>query len=77
MNTIQVIILIAILYLCYIYICENIENFKSYNINILNDNCGVNNQQITPPWYYYNPWRYYYPYSYVNPYNFMYPPYYY
>lgn len=77
MNTIKIILLIIVIYFCYIYLVEDIEKFKSYNINILNDNCGVNNQQINAPWYYYNPWRSYYPYSYVNPYNYMYPPYYY
>jgi hypothetical protein len=77
MNTIKIIILVTILYICYLYFESDIENFKSYNINILNDNCGKYNQQINSPWYYYNPWSYYYPYNYVNPYNFMYPPNYY
>ncbi len=78
MNTIKIIILITIIYVCYVHLTEKIkieiEKFKSYNINIVNDNCGINNRPINTPWNYYYPQSYYYPYSYVNPYNFMYPP---
>ena len=77
MNNIKIIIIIIIIYYAILYFYENIEKFKSFNINILNDNCGKNNDQITTPWYNYYPGRYYYPYSYTYPYNYMYPPYYY
>ncbi len=81
MNIINIIIIGLIIYICYVYLCtdvdDNIEKFKAYNINISNDNCGILNRQITTPWYYYSPYSYYYPYSYVNPFQYMYPPFYY